>query len=160
MEAQETTTLIESGANGRKTLEHFDQCAKLKQHASRISDAVRLRPGPAVVALRRRGVCVQDYGKGDVVECLSQQFHIEQQFVWLDKSATLGLALRAVRIDLDPSKEAAQLILRADGQALVRGSDLGFKRSVVTDDEIDGTLRAFLTAVADSALVGLPRSPF
>jgi hypothetical protein len=161
MDVQETASQSEGCTKERRTTTHLDLSSKLDQFATRIVDIMRLKPGASVLALRKRGISVLDYGKGHVIECLSQTFKIEPQFVWLDKSATLGLVLRAVGSDGETSSDCvAQLILRSDGLALVRGIDHDFERSVVQDADIDETAAVFLSAVADASLASLTKVPF
>jgi hypothetical protein len=156
MDTLQTGDLVETIIKGTRTTAHLDLCSNLTQHADRVAEVMLRTPGKCVSALRRNGVMVAEDGKGLVIECVSQKFKIDRQFVWLERSDTLGLALRAVRGDgAAPEDVVEQLILRPSGHALLLGVDREFERSIVQSAETDETVAVFLERVAKTALFGL-----
>lgn len=114
---------------------------------------VRTERRPRIVEMQKQGVAIVNYGKDEVIECLAQQFPIEQHYVWLEKSKTLGLELRVVQPDT--LRDLAALILRPDGTALIRG-ERDFSRTVDTPEGYESTFADFLHEVAKAAIIGLP----
>jgi hypothetical protein len=142
-------------------LDHLHHAADLKRLADSLVVRMKTERGPLLRELQEQGVCVVDYGNASAVQCLSQQFSIERRFVWLGKSATLGLQLSAMGRHPDGVERVmAALTLRPDGKALVRGFDREFCRSIEDSDGCDATSAAFLKAVADTAIVGLQTIDF
>ena len=136
---------IENTHLGRK-VNHLHHAFDLKKLATELISKMR----------SERGVCVTDYGNGGVVECFAQKFPLEQRYVWLERSETLGLELRVMGSDVD--RPLAILLLRPDGKALISG-DREFERTVEATG-FDDTCAEFLWKAADNAAVALPTVKF
>lgn len=140
-----------------KKVDHLELAESLKQQAIRLREAMVYGKDPGIGALHRQGIRAQE----NYVECLFERFQLEQRYVWLDKSNTLGLEVRAVRDRNDASgRSLGQLLLHPDNLAMMLPGDREFSRSTATVEDISAVACVFLKPVADSAIVGLSTVAF